>query len=620
MTNYDAHFNADRRTAAFEAHERGTLACLAGPGTGKTYSLLARSRALTARGVAPSTICYLTFIRAISDAFIDDYTEKFGQPEDGNAPRISTLHSFACRLLRNQGFRVGYDGDLFFTNITEDDDAGTVFLEDLLGLVRREGCRTIPQLRSHAKAIQSAWQNRAALEELAEPSRSIAGALDAIARNYRLADFDQAVNLAVTLLGAGDAVPDWIASLKHFFVDEYQDFNRAEQEIIRVLSTLAESVVVVGDDDQSLYSGRGGSPEGMRELVASPLNDTVSLVKCYRCREKIVLPTNQFQLSMESTPRPMIPVNPAGDVRCFRFKSSKAEVGYIADYLAQRLAEMPATPKSKDRVVCLFPSRKVLRAYYEMLSPLVPCEARSATFYPDRQTLKRVFELLARSTQRFAQRLVLTQFGAFKPRHRKAVVQRILERGVTPEAAVRSLIDDGDLTGEVLDEAREFVDLCAAAAGSDVPRVAAWLAQRFHVDATIVVAQLSAVVDADASVVQDTIESSLDIVLPATVTPAEDPHRVQFLTMHSSKGLTRRVVVLPGLEEACLPGDVDSETTEERARLFFVALTRATDHLLLTFPLNRGGVDKLNFRMEGRGRASTFLARAGLSAAYQEFP
>src|SRR5690348_13511450 len=123
MANLDATYDVDNRTAAFENHQRGFLVCLAGPGTGKTYSLLARAAVLGQRGTDPDTICYLTFIKEISNTFIDDYIERFGRDAyEASAPRISTLHSFACRILRNQGFRVGYDGQLHFANVVDTDD------------------------------------------------------------------------------------------------------------------------------------------------------------------------------------------------------------------------------------------------------------------------------------------------------------------------------------------------------------------------------------------------------------------------------------------------------------------------------------------------------------------
>ena len=79
MANLDEIYDVDHRTLAFENHERGVLVCLAGPGTGKTFSLLARSQALAAHGATQDSICYLTFIREIAAAFIDDYVQRFGE-------------------------------------------------------------------------------------------------------------------------------------------------------------------------------------------------------------------------------------------------------------------------------------------------------------------------------------------------------------------------------------------------------------------------------------------------------------------------------------------------------------------------------------------------------------
>jgi len=109
-----------------------------------------------------------------------------------------------------------------------------------------------------------------------------------------------------------------------------------------------------------------------------------------------------------------------------------------------------------------------------------------------------------------------------------------------------------------------------------------------------------------------------DALLPDTAAPPLDPRAVLFLTMHGSKGLTKKTVVLPGLEQAWLPGSANGENLAERQRLFYVAITRATDRLLITFPRTRGRNDSLNFDAPGRGQASIFIANAGLQCLYHE--
>jgi len=617
MANLDAFYDIDHRTVAFEQHEKGILVCLAGPGTGKTFSLLARSQALAARGWDQDSICYLTFIREIASAFIHDYVQRFGEEAYvTSAPRISTLHSFACRVIRNQGFRIKYDGELYFMNLAAGDAAADTFLGDLLPLVIRDGCRTIPQLRSTVESIKRSWQHDVDPATITEPVQTVLRRLVEASRCFRLLDWDQTIPLAGPLLANLNELPEWLSRIKHYFVDEYQDFNRAEQRLISYLAGTADSMVVVGDDDQSLYSGRGGSPDGIRSLYADPQHDRVTLVKCYRCKGNIVAPTNAFQAHMSETPRPVTAAAGGGQVMCYCFKSSKAEVGFLVDYLSARIAELPDAPRPKDGIVCLFPSKRILNAYYEMLQPHVTCAKRGWEIPEGRIWLDHVLSLLVRRRQRFVERLLLNNYASLKRRHRSAIVHRVLERDVSPADACTSLIADGVFSGAALTAANEFVYLCACLADRNVPLVAQQIAGGLQLDERAVVAELEKLLDADAIEQAEFIEDACDTLLPGTVAPEPDQRAVMFLTMHGSKGLTRRTVVLPGLEEACLPNGGDAAGLPEKQRLFFVALSRATDSLLLTVPYNRGGNDSLNFPMPGRGEPSTFIAVAGLVAQY----
>ena len=374
--------------------------------------------------------------------------------------------------------------------------------------------------------------------------------------------------------------------------------------------------MVVGDDDQSLYSGRGGSPEGIRTIYADPQNDRVSLAKCYRCPSNIVTPTNTFQRAMSNHPRPMIASRAGGEVLSYRFKSSKAEVSFLVEYLRARIAALPADPKPKDGIVCLFPSKRVLSAYFDMLSPYIACTRRKSDTSPTRVLLYVVLQMLLKPGQRFMERLLLNEYDDVKPRHRKLIVERVLERDMSPSKACESLIQDKSLTKAALAAAQTFAALCAAIFERDLTHVAQFLSMALNVPAENAFAQMDALLDADPSGSNDLIDTICDTLIPDSAAPPDDPRAVLFLTMHGSKGLTKRTVVIPGLEEAFLPGDAVGDELAEKRRLFFVALSRATDHLLLTFPRYRGGNDGLNFDMAGRGMASPFIAQAGISTPY----
>ena len=620
MANLDNQYDIDNRVAAFENHEGGTLVSLAGPGTGKTYALLKRAAALTARDEDPDTICYLTFIKEIANAFVSDYIETFGQEAyDQNKPRISTLHSFACRLLRNWGYRIGYDGVLYFANTADrDSDAADTFLADLLPLATRDGCRTVAQLREHLNAIKGAWRDVDDPTALPAPIPAVVEASLPLLRAFRLVDWDQTIPLASGLLNK-DVPPNWIAKIKHYFIDEFQDFNRAEQELIALLPADADSVVVVGDDDQSLYSGRGGSPEGMRALYVDQSHYTVSLAKCYRCKQSIVEAANRFQMVMRPDPRAMVSHMPGGEILCLRFKSAKAELAYLVEYVTQRVAELPPVPVPKDGTVCLFPSHRVLDSYFDHLSPQVACARRRSAIPAGRLWLERALQLIATPQQRFVERLLLNDYTDIKPRHRGMMVARILETDLSPSAACEALIADGSFTEKAAMAASAFGNLCNALSSRDPLRIVPVLAQVLSVTEALVVEHLNPFLSTlDQPEQEDSIAAVCDALLPDTAAPPEDPRVALFLTMHGSKGLTKKTVVMPGLEQSWLPGGATGEDLGERKRLFYVALTRATDRVLITVPRTRGRNDSLNFSVPGRGEASTFIADAGLECVYHE--
>jgi len=321
---------------------------------------------------------------------------------------------------------------------------------------------------------------------------------------------------------------------------------------------------------------------------------------------------------MSASPRPMTPSRTGGEVLCYRFKSSKAEVAFLVEYLNSRIAELPETPKPKDGIVCLFPSKRVLNAYFDMLSPSIPCAKRNVGATQPRLLMERVLRSLLNPGQRFFERLLLNIYDEVKPRHRHLIVARVLERDVSPSAACESLINDGALTGKALAAAREFVSACNAIGARNAAEVAQLLSVKTGAAVDQIAREIDVLLARDDVDAVEQIATICDTLLPDTATPPVDLRAVQFLTVHGSKGLTKRTVVVPGLEQAWLPGEAANEDLAERRRLFFVALSRATDRLLLTFPHNRGGNDSLNFDMPGRGTASPFIGQAGLTAYYHE--
>lgn len=611
MANLNDFYDVDNRHRAFENHERGILVSVAGPGTGKTFSFLRRIRTLLdEKKVAPSSIAYFTFIREISKSFVKDFEEEFSPLIPWNKrPRISTLHSFACRLIRNRGFSIGYDGPLYFTSIaTAKSPASLTFCTDIVPYVSHLSFTTPAKIRKAFEIVKETWQNNELPEHLDDPIPRLLEVTLQLARSYRLVDWDQAIPLAHDLFNTPGNRHRWIKQIEHYLIDEFQDFNRSEQAFILSLASTVKSMVIVGDDCQSIYSGRGASPDGILDLYASDHHDRVSLLRCRRSNSEILRHINALLSLLRPDAHPMLPYHEGGNIDCFRFKSSKAEKEFLVDYLNNRIDETPPEPRSKHGIVCLFPSRRALNFYFNQLRESVPCYIRGSQKSSRRDWLSLVMRLYCQPYQRFVERLILETFPEIKPRHKRSIVQFVLENDSSPAEAVTSLLAEGNLTGQAADGAIRFLDLCKRLSSRNINAISEIFSRTLQIDIDDVLLELERfsgeIEDTDQ---EDTISELCDRLLPETALPPEDPRAVLFLTMHSSKGLTKRVVVMPGLEDAWLPGPATGEDLAERARLFYVALSRATHHVQITYPRYRARGDPLNFNIQGRGEVSRFV-------------
>lgn len=623
MSNLDSLYSEDQRQQAFADHQSGTLVALAGPGTGKTYSLLLRIKALTEdRHVDDATICYLTFIREIARAFKDDFQSKYPGKVKPQHVTASTLHSLACRLIRNMGYKIQLDGHLCILDLCDDEDGVAKIAVSDMKVALPEGTtiRTDPIMRRHLKFIKGERQKGRDVGNLTGNNEFAERTYQVYSRALKLLDWDEVIPLAISLYSNKDDRPGWIKKYQHLLIDEYQDFNIPEQVFLELISESIASRVVVGDDDQSIYSGRGASPNGIRELAKDPKADNISLVKCrIRPPEQIVRSVNNFLSFMHTNPRLLKAVKPGGAVAVKSFKSAKAEADFLVEYIKGILSQISENTLPDDRVVCLFPSHKVLQQYrkeFELRGLKCRCK-ESSNLLGDKMWVRILGKLAFQRNQPFLERLVLERFLAFKPRHKKEVVAALLNGHKSISSALSSIAHDQGWKGPAL------------SAISDYSAFVQSLTSR---DATLVASCIDSVLPSgkqcNPSDVEDFLafadETTLEEYLEGLINKifgdddeesgeAKCEPAVELLTLHSSKGLTRRHVILPGLEHYWLPGDEVGDDLEERKRLFFVGITRSKESLLITCPRSRARNDSLNHRLPGCLELSEFAKKLGVT-------
>ena len=277
--------------AQFEAiqHFEGPFLCLAGPGSGKTAVLTERTKFLIEEyGVAPSEILVITFTKAASIEMRERFESKMAN--SGATPRVTfgTFHAIFFQILKRA---YNYTAQ----NIIRED----VKRQYVKELVEREHLDLadeadfINEILSEISYVKGEMMNL-------DTYYSTNCAEDAFRRIYtgyvgkcnqaKLIDFDDMQTYCYQLLKERpDILAMWQEHFKFILIDEFQDINRLQYEIIKMLALPQNNLFIVGDDDQSIYHFRGAKPEIMLHFTDDYTNAKQVLLNYnYRSSENIV--------------------------------------------------------------------------------------------------------------------------------------------------------------------------------------------------------------------------------------------------------------------------------------------------------------------------------------------
>jgi superfamily I DNA/RNA helicase/RecB family exonuclease len=273
----------DRFQRAVVEHEAGPLLVLAGPGTGKTTTLVeAIVERIERRGVAPEAVLALTFSRKAAEQLRDRVTARLGRTMATTLS--STFHSFAYGLLRAHGPKGLYDEPLRLLSAPEQD----VQLRELLEGSRDAGTSRWPQglaeavrtrgfAREVAAVIARAREKGLDPEDL-EKVAAESGRPDWLAAarcmeeyltslDYKAAvDYPELIHRAAKLAAEPDVRAALRAQYSWVFVDEYQDTDPRQVALLQSLAGDGRNLVAVGDPDQSIYAFRGAEVRGILDF------------------------------------------------------------------------------------------------------------------------------------------------------------------------------------------------------------------------------------------------------------------------------------------------------------------------------------------------------------------
>ncbi len=611
----------------------GRYTCvIAGAGTGKTFALKRKVARLLEQGEPSGCLLAVTFTRTAARDLKNDL-HSLGV-EGCELVRACTPHSLCYSILsKHEVFRVMERETR--TLLEHEKDYLIADLSTRLGKIKT--------LREQLKAFTSAWA-RLLNEEPGWPhteeDREFDSEMTSWLKFHKAMLVGELVPLTIKYLRSNPTSPER-SQYKHVIVDEYQDLNKAEQRLVRLLSgyELPENrtLTVAGDDDQSIFvTLKYAHPEGITIFKDEyPGTFEKTLTTCQRCPRRVIDLANAFIISTnrKANPKLLCPKGKAidGEVAILQWRTPDKEARGIATIIAQKISTGEVKP---EEILVLTPRKDI---GYKIVNNLIACDIKAKTCFSDA-----VLEKKKLAQEGYAYLILLHDSN-------DAVSLRVLLG-----------IDAADKRKKSYEKIRKH---CFASGDNVIQTLSKLQSRQLHIPSTDALVaryeiisrrlqELSTLTLRDVvnQLFPDNVEEVVELrklalsaldqatdihelyeILNTEIVQPELPtstDNVLVLTLYKAKGLTAKMVVVVNCLEGCIPfvGDYPNEEERqiglaEQERLFFVALTRTTNILLFssTGIIRRGDAARMKVLAGTRKwwpetPASHFLDMLGSSA------
>ena len=262
------NFKDDLNAAQYEAvmHTDGPVLVIAGAGSGKTRTIVYRLAHLVESGVRPDQILLLTFTRKASLEMLGRAESILGRSLQGTSG--GTFHSFAYKILRVNAHALGFDKG--FT-LMDRPDSENVVKEVKEALELGKGDRSYPKKSTLTDMITKSRNKELSVEQVLEQEafhltgysddlRAIATGYSQFKKQHALLDYDDLLfSFEKVLLENPDILLNLRGRYRYIMVDEYQDTNRVQARLVKLIAGETGNVMAVGDDAQSIYAFRGAN-------------------------------------------------------------------------------------------------------------------------------------------------------------------------------------------------------------------------------------------------------------------------------------------------------------------------------------------------------------------------
>jgi len=620
--------NPEQRAAV--EHVAGPMLVLAGAGSGKTRVLTARvARLIQEHGVLPERILAVTFTNKAAGEMRERIHRHLGEEPRGSW--IGTFHSLGARLLRRHSDHLGWDPT--FTIFDAEESLREIRrIMDRLGVdpkrwnpkaVRALISETKNQLVGPAEFVQ---QHGDSFDLFLRTVARIYPEYQQSLRDQNAFDFDDLLVKPVELFEAAPSVLErYQERFSFLLVDEFQDTNHTQFRFLEAIARRHRNLMVVGDDDQSIYGWRGADIRNILDFEETyPGAAVVRLEQNYRSTGTILAAANRvIERNRDRKAKVLRTTREAGvAIGVLEAADERDEAGWLADQV-ERLVEDGAAGSYRD-VAILYRTNAQSRALEDAFRRKgIPYQIVGGVRFYERREIQDLLGYL----RLLSNRADSAAFERVVNLPRRGVGETSLEklRGWAREAgiplldaahragevtgisagAVRGLQRFAALIGEFTERARhlpvgplleeliEALDFHAllreeGPEGEErVENVKELVAGAMDFEDRLLEAtegeEVETLTELDLFLQQVALVTDIDRHDPAT-------DAVKLMTLHNAKGLEYPTVFLAGMEEGLFPllrSYEDPGKLEEERRLFYVGITRARDRLGITWARER---------------------------------
>lgn len=569
---------------------------LAGPGTGKSYTILGFVNYLINKlGVDPEHIYILTFTRTATANIKKDVSKELAGSE--KLPKIFTLHGFALRQLVRNSKRILMLPSNFV--IADDFEERNIILEDLKDMLN---IPKIKEVKILLNKMASNWETLNADTQDWEQNFDNPEFLGAWKEHREIFGYvlrSELVYQFKNMLESSDNL-NIDGPIEYLIVDEYQDLNKCDLRVIQKLNERGAKLFCAGDDDQSIYGFRFAYPEGIRNFKNDISNsEQFLLTECRRCdKEILTLALNVIRQDYKRIPKKLESITGGiGNTNLLHFRNQNEEAKKIAEII-ETLLKKKITTANEIIILMRTDFNKVFSKVIEasLTEKNIKINTKKGLYNIFDSNVGRFFMAIIKLYENKDNDLALRNLLLLTNGIGSVTINEIYNRAKENKERFYKVIN-GIVNGEIEDirNYKLVKDKVSAiytvieelkSSEDNLESIIKSILAQCNIDTTEFESDLITLIkDYEIDSLSELTSTIIDLFGPSEPLD-EKAEGVRIMTMHQAKGLTSDVVFIIAAEDEYTPG---RGSVDEERRLFYVSLTRARHYMFITYCNNRIG-------------------------------